>query len=63
MMKVPNIDYSLCTGCGGCAEAFPQFFELRDEKAWVINAGKFVLEENKGVLTICPYYAISIVEA
>ena len=39
-MKVPNIDYSLCTGCGGCAEAFPQFFELRDEKAWVINAGK-----------------------
>jgi ferredoxin len=58
-MKVPNINYSLCTGCGGCAEAFPLFFEIRDEKAWVINADKFVYEEHEGILTVCPYYAIS----
>ena len=32
-----NIDYGLCQGCGGCAEAFPQFFEMRDDKAWVIK--------------------------
>jgi ferredoxin len=57
---VPNIDYSLCQGCGGCAEAFPMFFKMRDEKAWVINAEKFNIEEHEGVLTICPYYAISI---
>ncbi len=57
---VPNIDYSLCEGCGGCAEAFPQFFEMRDEKAWIINSTEFDPERDKGVLTICPYYAISI---
>jgi ferredoxin len=57
---VPNIDYSLCEGCGGCAEAYPQFFEMRDEKAWIINAGTFNAEKDNGILTICPYYAISI---
>ena len=59
---VPNIDYSLCEGCGGCAEAFPMFFEMREEKAWVINAEKFDEEKFKGILLICPYYAISIEE-
>lgn len=57
---VPNIDYGLCEGCGGCAEAFPMFFEMRGGKAWVINAEKFDAEKNEGVLLICPYYAISI---
>ncbi len=55
-----TIDYGRCQGCGGCAEAFPLFFEMRDDKAWVINADTFVFEENEGVLTICPYYAISV---
>jgi ferredoxin len=55
-----NIDYSLCQGCGGCAEAYPMFFEMRDEKAWVINADKFNAEEHKDILLVCPYYAISI---
>ncbi len=59
-MIVPNIDYGLCRGCGGCAEAYPQFFALRDGKAWVINARTFVADAHKGVLAICPYYAISI---
>ncbi len=62
-MMVPNIDYGLCQGCGGCAEAYPMFFEMRDEKAWVINADKFNAEENKGVLSVCPYYAITIEQA
>ncbi len=57
---VPNIDYSLCQGCGGCAEAYPQFFEMREEKAWVINADQFDAERDKGIMHICPYYAISI---
>jgi ferredoxin len=55
-----NIDYSLCQGCGGCAEAYPMFFEMRDDKAWVINADKFKAEEHKDILLVCPYYAISI---
>ncbi len=59
-MTIPNIDYGLCQGCGGCAEAYPQFFEMRDEKAWVIHADKFNGEENKDLVKICPYYAISI---
>ncbi len=62
-MKVPNIDYSLCQGCTGCAEAYPQFFEMRDDKAWVINADKFKAEEHEDIVRVCPYYAISIEEA
>ncbi len=57
---VPIIDYGMCQGCGGCAEAFPRFFEMRDEKAWCINAEEFDAERDKDVLTVCPYYAISI---
>jgi ferredoxin len=57
---VPNIDYGLCEGCGGCAEAYPQFFEMRDDKAWVINADRFSENPDKGILLICPYYAITI---
>jgi ferredoxin len=57
---VLNIDYSLCQGCGGCSDAYPQFFELRDERAWVINAEKFKADEHPGIRTVCPYYAISI---
>ncbi len=62
-MMMPNIDYSLCRGCGGCAEAFPQFFEMRDERAWVINARQFNAEQDKGVLQVCPYYAITVEKA
>jgi ferredoxin len=58
-----NIDYALCQGCGGCAEAFPQYFELRDDKAWIINADKFSSKDTDAVLHACPYYAISIEES
>lgn len=55
-----NIDYALCQGCGGCAEAFPQYFEIRDDKAWIINAHTFTAKDSDGVLHACPYYAISL---
>jgi ferredoxin len=57
-----NIDYALCQGCGGCAEAFPQYFEFRDDKAWIINADSFTEKDKDGVLHVCPYYAISVEE-
>ncbi len=57
---VPNIDYSLCQGCAGCAEAFPHLFEMRGERAWVIGAERYDPVRDAGVTTICPYYAISI---
>lgn len=59
-VAVLNIDYSLCQGCGGCSDAYPQFFELRDERAWVINADKFDADKYPGIRTVCPYYAITI---
>jgi ferredoxin len=60
---VPNIDYGLCQGCGGCAEAFPMLFEMRDDKAWVVNPARFDPREHEGILTVCPYYAITIEKA
>ena len=61
--SVPNIDYSLCRGCGGCAEAFPRLFEMRGDRAWVIDPEGFDPVRDAGVMTICPYYAISIEKA
>ncbi len=55
-----SIDYGLCAGCGACAEVYPMFFEMRDDKAWVINYEKFRPEEHKDLPTICPYRAITI---
>jgi ferredoxin len=57
---VLNIDYSLCQGCGGCSDMYPQYFEFRDERAWVINADKLKTEEHDAILHVCPYYAILI---
>ncbi len=57
---IPNVDFGLCVGCGACAELYPLFFEMRDEKAWVINHEKFIYEEHKGVIGICPFGAITI---
>ncbi len=57
---VPNIDYSLCQGCGGCAEAFPHLFEMRGERAWLTDPEGFDPVRDAGIMTICPYYAISI---
>jgi ferredoxin len=57
---IPNVDFGLCVGCGACAALYPLFFEMRDEKAWVINHEKFIYEENKGVVGACPFGAITI---
>jgi ferredoxin len=57
---IPYVDYGLCVGCGACASLYPQFFEMRDEKAWVINYEKFIYEENKGVAAACPFGAITV---
>lgn len=57
---IPYIDYSKCTGCGGCAELYPSFFIIRDEKAWVTNHERFVFEDNRNVVYCCPFSAITI---
>lgn len=57
---IPYIDYSQCEGCGACAELYPLFFVMRDDRAWVINYEKFVYEEHKDVVFCCPFRAITI---
>jgi ferredoxin len=57
---IPYIDYSKCEGCGACAGFYPLFFEMRDDRAWVINYEKFVFEEHKDVVYSCPFRAITI---
>ena len=52
------IDYSLCTCCGACAELYPFFFEMKNDKPWFINHEKFVFEEDKGIIDCCPFRAI-----
>lgn len=54
------IDYSLCTGCVACAELYPMFFEIRDDRPWVINYEKFSPEKNKNIIYSCPFRAIII---
>jgi len=57
---IPYIDYSLCTGCGACAEVYPVLFVMRDEKAWLINYDKFSPEEYPKVVYVCPFGAIKV---
>jgi ferredoxin len=57
---VPNIDYSLCQGCSGCAEAYPHLFEMRGERAWLTDADAYDPVRDASIMTICPYYAITI---
>jgi ferredoxin len=57
---IPYIDYSKCAGCGACAELYPLFFIMRDEKAWVINHDKFVPDEHEKIAYSCPFGAITI---
>jgi ferredoxin len=54
------IDYSACEGCGACAETYPRFFVMRDDKAWVMNFEEFSPDEHREVAYCCPYGAITI---
>ena len=55
-----SIDYGLCAGCGAWAEVYSLLFEIRDDKAWIVDYAKFHYEEHKDLPTICPYRAITI---
>jgi len=57
---IPYIDYSLCEGCGACAEIYPMFFMMKNDLPWLINHEKFVYEEHKAIPNCCPFRAIKI---
>lgn len=60
---LPYIDYSLCTGCGACVEAYPEMFELREGQAWLINHELFSIKSHDGIVDICSFGAISLIES
>jgi ferredoxin len=57
-MSKPVVDWDLCIGCGSCIELCPEVFELRDDKAVVINAEKCDTCNCQEAIDICPVEAI-----
>jgi hypothetical protein len=62
MLATDGAEYRLwpVRGLRRMRRGLSQFFEMRDDKAWVINADRFSENPDKGILLICPYYAITI---
>jgi len=59
-MAIPYVHYDRCTGCGGCAAVYPQFFVMRDGLPWLMNHELFVEQRDAGVGRVCPFGAITI---
>jgi len=58
-MKIPVVDQDTCIGCGACSEECPEVFELKDEKAYVLNPDKCSTCSCQEAIDICPVTAIS----
>ena len=61
-MATIAVDYGLCSGCGVCVDICPEVFELRDEKAWVIDPGKCSSCDCAQAVILCPADAIALVD-
>jgi ferredoxin len=59
-MATPIVDMDLCIGCGLCSELCPKVFELRDDKAWVINPNACDTCDCQQAVDGCPVTAISM---
>jgi len=54
------VDSGKCVGCGACVDVCPEVFEIRYEKAWVVNSGKGKNCDYTAAVRICPEGAIII---
>jgi len=59
-MATPRIDTDLCIGCGLCSELCPKVFELRDDKAWVLNPNACDTCDCQQAVDSCPVTAIAL---
>jgi ferredoxin len=60
IMATPKVDMDLCIGCGLCSELCPKVFELRDDKAWVINHNACDTCDCQQAVDSCPVTAIAM---
>lgn len=61
-MKTPVVDFDACVGCGSCVELCPTVFELKDDKAYVINAEGCASCDCEAAAGICPVEAITLTD-
>lgn len=59
-MVIPKIDTDTCIGCGLCTELCPKVFELRDDKAWVVNPNGCDTCDCQQAVDSCPVTAITV---
>lgn len=57
-MAAPRVDLDLCIGCGLCSELCPKVFELKDDKAWVIDPNGCDTCDCQQAVDSCPVTAI-----
>ena len=55
-----DINPDACIGCGVCAETYPQYFEMKDKKAYSLKSMKGdYIQDNQEVIGVCPTKAIA----
>jgi ferredoxin len=62
MAKKVTVDQSLCIGCGNCASACPECFEMVDGKSHVKDTCDDRKCDLQAVADNCPVMAITVID-
>lgn len=57
---IVEVDEELCIGCGSCADICPEVFEIKDDKARVINSDGCARCDCGEAEASCPVSAITL---